>query len=174
VFPGEACLCGSGKRYGDCCQPKHLWHPICPNPGGEDSGYSLLKPQRVTFRNVDGDAIRERLMAERRLRCTDTSRASTFWIFFGEPPVVDQYGILCFGDFELKHNRTLVVTGVSDLRMQTLLALLQEIVANVLGEPRITYDTLPVIDKRTGKSRVLRPSQSQPSRRRSKRKRRRR
>jgi hypothetical protein len=174
VFPRGACLCGSSKRYGDCCQPKHLWHPICPNPGGRDSGYSLVKPQKAIFRNVDGDAIRERLTADRRLRCTDTSRASAFWIFFGEPPVEDQYGILCFGDFELEHNHTLVVTGMSDLRMQTLLALLQEIVANVLEEPRITYDTLPVIDKRTGKSRVLRPSQSQPSRRRSKRKRRRR
>jgi hypothetical protein len=75
VFPTEACLCGRGKRYGDCCQPKHLWHSICPNPGGEDSGYSLLKPQKATFRNVDGDAIRERLMADRRLCCTDTSRA---------------------------------------------------------------------------------------------------
>jgi hypothetical protein len=122
---------------------------------------------------VDGDAIHERLMADRRLRCTDASQASAFWIFFGDPPVEEEYGILCFGDIELKRNHTLLVSTMSDLRMQTLLALLQEIAGDLLSEPRITYDAVLVINKETGKTQEKRPSRSQTSRRRKKRKRRR-
>jgi len=154
VLPREKCLCGSGKRYRDCCQPKRLWHPVCPRPGGPGSGFSLTGPQSARFRDVDGDAIRERLMADARLRCTDTSRASSFWILFGDPPVEEEYGILCFGDVELTRDRTLVVSAISDLRMQALLARLREIAGDLLGEPGVTYDEVPVIDRATNKSRM--------------------
>jgi len=172
VFPNEACLCGSGKRYGACCQPERLWHPVCPNPGRQ--GYSLVKPQKATFRNVNGNVVRERLMADRRLRCTDTSQASAFWVFHGYPPVEDQYGFLCFGDIELKHNRTLLVTAMSDLRMQTLLALLQELAGDCLIEPHMSQDPVLVIDKNTGKMRSIRSSKLQSSKRRSRQRRHRR
>lgn len=173
VFSGEPCLCGSGKSYGECCQPKRLWHPVCLNPGGPNKGYSLVKPQKARFRDVDGDTIRERLMADRRLRCTDASQASAFWIFFGDPSVEEEYGTHCFGDIELKRNHTLLVSTMSDLRMQTLLTLLQEIAGDLLSEPRIAYDAVPLINKETGKAQEQRPSRSQTSRRRKKRKRRR-
>lgn len=172
VFPNEPCMCGSGKRYGDCCQLKNLWHPVCPNPGRQ--GYSLVKPQTATFRSVNGDVIRERLMADRRLRCTDNSQASAFWIFHGHPAVEDQYGFLCFGDLELKHNHTLLVTAMSDLRMQTLLALLQELAGDCLGDPRMSQDPMWVIDKQTGKMKRIRESRHRSSKRRSRRRRRRR
>ena len=113
-------------------------------------------------------------MADWRLRCTDTSQASAFWVFHGHPAVEEQYGILCFGDVELKHNRTLLVTGMSDLRMQTLLALLQEIAGDCLGEPRVSHDPVMVIDKNTGEMRSVGSSKPQSSKRRSRRRRHRR
>ena len=160
VRPREKCLCGSGKRYRDCCQLERLWYPVCPNPGGPGSGFSLNRPQTARFQDVNGGAIRERLMADRRLRCTDDEPAGGFWILFGDPYVEEAYGILCFGDIELERDRTLVVTAMSDLRMETLLALLREIASDLLGEPRITYDKIPVIDKQTGRARMQRASQS--------------
>jgi len=153
ALPREACLCGSGRRYGDCCQPKRFWYPICPNPGME--GYSLTAPQSATFGDVDGAAIRQRLMADPRFRCTDDSRASAFWIYHGDPAVEDQYGLLCFGDLELKDDRSLLVTAMSDLRMQTLLAVLREVAGELLDEPRRSRDSNLVIDKRTGKMRTV-------------------
>jgi hypothetical protein len=109
---------------------------------------------------VDGDVVRERLMADRRLHCTDDSLASSFWAYWGDPPIEEQYGIFCFGDVELGGNHILVVTAMSDLRMQALLGLLREITGDLLGEPRITYGDIPMIDKRTGKTRVQRASRS--------------
>lgn len=69
VLPGEDCLCGSGKAYRDCCRPRRYWHPICPNAIG--SGYSLVSSQSATFRDVAGEVIRERLMADARLHCVE-------------------------------------------------------------------------------------------------------
>ena len=174
LLPREKCLCGSGKRYGDCCQHERLWYPVSPNPGGPDNGFSLNRPQTARFRNVDGGAMDERLMADRRLRCTMDEPGNGFWILFGDPYVEEAYGILCFGDIELKQNRTLVVGAMSNLRMETLLALLREIAGDLLGEPRITYGEIPVIDKQTGKSRMQRAShpRGQAPKRRKRRKRR--
>lgn len=54
---------------------------------------------------------------------------------------------------ELKDNRTLLVTAMSDLRMRVLLDLLQEIAGDILGEPQMERDPVPAIDKRTRKPR---------------------
>jgi len=172
AFAHETCLCGSGRPFGNCCRPKRLWHPICPNPGLE--GYSLTKPQSATFRNVDGDAIRERLMAAPQLRCTEADPDRVFWVFHGDPVLEDQYGRLCFGDLELKHNRILLVTAMSDLRLQTLLVFLSEVVGQHLGKPQTKQDPILGIDKQTNKMRTITASGRQPPRRRSGRKRRRR
>lgn len=153
LHPSEDCLCGSGKRYGKCCQPKRLWHPVCPNPDGEK--YRLIQPQTAKFHSINGEKIREHLMANPRLRCTDTSQDSAFWILHGHPPIEDQYGFLCFGDFELKHNRTLLVSAMSDLRMEILLDLLLENAPIGLGKPRISRGSVYVIDKNTGKTRAV-------------------
>lgn len=167
--PREACLCGSGRRYRDCCQSKRFWHPICPNPGME--GYSLTKPQNAIFHPVDGAAVRERLAADPRFRCTEDTPARAFWAFHGDPVIEDRYGLLCFGDLELKKNRILLVTAMSDLRMQTLLAVLQEIASDLLGDPRRSRDPDVVIDKRTGKSRTIESAKPRSRRRRRRRKR---
>jgi hypothetical protein len=114
-------------------------------------------------------------MADRRLRCTDEYPRNGFWILFGDPYVEETYGILCFGDIELKQGRTLVVDAMSDLRMETLMAVLREIAGDLLGEPRITYGGIPAIDKRTGDMRMQRavPSRGVAPKRRKRRKRRR-
>lgn len=143
--PTQLCLCGSGKPYRACCQRERLWRPICPNSGMQ--GYSLVAPQAATFHQVDGPAIRERLIADLHLRCVDRSPESSFWLLWGDPPVEDQYGILCFGDIELKQNHTLVVSAMSDPRMRVLLDQLGEIAGDCLGEPLLSRDVAPTIDK---------------------------
>ncbi len=145
ALPADACLCGSGMSYGRCCRPKPDWQPVCPNPDGQ--GYSLVKPQSATFHGVDGTAIQARLSGDARFRCVDDSRNNSFWILWGDPPVEDPYGILCLGDVELKKNRTLLVTAMSDLRMRVLLDLLTEIAGDLLSSPEMQYDRIPVIRK---------------------------
>jgi hypothetical protein len=145
VLPTQPCLCGSGKLYRACCQRQRMWRPVCPNPGMR--GYSLVAPQVATFRQVNGPAVRERLRADVRLRGVDTSPESSFWVLWGDPPTEDRYGILCFGDVELKQNHTLVVSAMSDLRMRVLLAVLEEIAGDYLGEPLMSRDPAPAIDK---------------------------
>ena len=169
-LPEELCLCGSGKRYGDCCQLERMWRPICPNPGDPDLTYSLLQPQTARLEEVDGEAIRWRLAADPRLYCTFDEPQSSFWILFGHPALEDRYGVLCFGDIELKQGRTLIVTAMSDLRMQALMAVLQKAIGDWIGEPQITYSDVPLIGKpMVGMRQVRRASRSQPSRRRRKR-----
>lgn len=144
--PEDDCLCGSGKPYGKCCRLKPAWHPICADPGM--SGYSLLAPQSATYANVDGDAVRKRLVADHRLHCVDDGLESSFWLHWGEPAVESEYGMLCFGDLELKQNRTLLVTALSDRRMRVLRDLLQELFGDSLGAPQLARDPIPTIDKK--------------------------
>ena len=152
LLPKDDCLCGSGKAYCDCCQLQNYWHPVCPNPRMQ--GYSLVRPQSATFQDVDGQTIRKRLMDSASLQCVENSFESSFWLFWGSPPMQNQYGILCFGDLELKENKTFLVSAMSDLRMQVLLDLLFDIAKDCLGTPQIRHDATPIIDKRTRKLRT--------------------
>ena len=145
VRPEDACLCGSGNTYRICCQPKRYWHPICLNPDAE--GYSLLAPQSARFHPVDGTALRDRLTEDTRWVCVEDRPKKSFWIFWGDPALEDPYGILCFGDLEIKQNRTLLVTAMSDLRMRILLQSLKEIFGDRLGVPEITHDQAEVVGK---------------------------
>ena len=145
----DICLCGSGRIYGACCRQERYWRPLCLNPDGKS--YSLLAPQSATFHRVDGTTLRGHLMGDKRLYCVDDSMKSSFWIYWGDPALEDQYGILCFGDIELKRNRTLLVTAMSDLRMQTLLEVLKLLADDELGEPYIIHDRVQMIDKRNSR-----------------------
>lgn len=149
VRPNAPCLCGSGKVYRDCCRLQLYWYPICPDPGL--NGYSLMDLQSATFENVNSPALRERLMEDIRLQCTVDLPDTGFWIYWGDPALDDQYGTLCFGDIELKQNRTLLVTAMSQVRMRTLLDLLNEIAADLVTKPKMHHDSVLVVDKRTGK-----------------------
>ena len=144
----DACLCGSEKIYAICCQPKRYWHPICPNP--DMNGYSLVAPQTAKFYSVEGTELRKQLLKDTRLHCVENSVKRSFWTYWGEPALKDQYGVLCFGDFELKENNLLIVTAMSELRMNVLLGVLKEITHNKLCDAEITYDKTDefIIDKR--------------------------
>ncbi len=151
VKPEDACLCGSGQPYQDCCRPKPLWQPICHNPGAQD--YSLVVPQEALFKQVDGATLRERFRDDPRLVCVEDTPDSGFWILWGDPAVETEYGMICFGDLELKPDNSLLVTAMSDTRMHILLDLLQEIAADCLGpSPKITKDPPPVLQKPAQKS----------------------
>jgi hypothetical protein len=103
---------------------------ICRNPGIE-TAFSPYKSQTATFSKVDGAAVREKLSADERLICTEDTPKRGFWTYWGAPYLEAEYGILCFWDIELKHNRTLIVTALSEIRMQTLL----DVVRDAIGEP---------------------------------------
>ncbi len=155
--PNDLCLCSSGKRFRDCCRARSYSHPLCPNPGAES--FSLLAPQEVTFKNVNSPLVRERLMEDVRLQCVDDTVNSAFWVYWGDPALdTPPYGTLCFGDIELKRNRTLYVTAMSDLRMQTLLTLLREVLGDEFKPSPIRYDAVSVIDKQTGERVKIRPA----------------
>ena len=141
----DICLCGSGKTFDACCRQKRYWHPVCPNP--DRKGYSLLASQTAKFHPVNGTNLREQLMEDVRLYCVEDRIKKSFWIYWGDPALKDQYGINCFGDIELKQNRTLLVTAMSDLRMQLLLNMLKELAGERLGDPIITYNQMQTIDK---------------------------
>jgi hypothetical protein len=149
VKPNELCLCGSGRRYGQCCRPKPNWYIICYNPGMK--GYSEAVPQQVTITAVDPLTLKRRLSDDPRLAITEDTPTGGFWIYWDEPALEDpEYGIICFGDLELRPDGSLLVTAMSDVRMQTLLDLLQEIVADCLEpvppiqkEPPLALKKLP-------------------------------
>jgi hypothetical protein len=132
VKPGEPCLCGSGRRYGQCCRPKRAWQIICANPGMK--GYSGVVPQKVAIEVLDAPTLKQRLKDDPRLAITEDIPGGGFWIYWGDPYLEDPaYGVICFGDLELKPDGSLQVTAMSDVRMQALLGLLAEIAADCLG-----------------------------------------
>ena len=160
-LPCEAdapCLCGSGKVYRDCCRRERYWHPICPNPGL--AGYNLMRLQSATFTPIDGVVWRERLLDDIRLQCVEYNPQRSFWLYWGDPALDDQYGTLCFGDIELKNGHTLHLTAMSNVRMQTLLDLLNELATTPLPPPKMAHDKVEMIDKVTGKHVKMRPSRT--------------
>ncbi len=113
-------------------------------------------PQEVPIKVVDPPTLKQRLDDDPRLAITSDTPGGGFWILWGDPALEDpQYGILGFGDLELKSDGTLVVIAMSNLRMQILLDLLQEIAAECLGPvPKITKKPLrPIKKKRKRKGR---------------------
>ena len=154
----ELCMCGSGKPFEACCRQEQYWWPFCADP--ELEGFSLLAPQSLTFRQIDGAVLRERLMEDDRLNCTDDRPESGSWSYWGDMTIKTKgYGIVGFGELEIKHNHTLVVTVSSDLRRQVLLKFLKETAGDLLGKPEHKYLSIEVFDKRIGKSRTLPPLQ---------------
>jgi hypothetical protein len=139
----ELCPCGSGKRFGICCRPLPYWRPVCPNPGMQ--GYSLLRPQSAHFTNIPADAVHAFLQNNEQLYDVEDKPQRGFWTYWGDPAFdTPPYGTLCFGDLELQENGLLLVTVLSDRRMEVLLDLLQPL---NLDAPQIQRDPLPRIEK---------------------------
>jgi hypothetical protein len=145
--PDDPCLCGSGKRYAFCCQHQRMWHPICPNPGS--IGFSLIKPQSVTYNSIDRAWLLRILTKDPSFYCVENSMSKCFWLYWGNPALEKDFGILCFGDIELQNNNTLIVRAMSDTRMGVLLDVLGRITQDRLGHAVIKYEKLDgyLIDK---------------------------
>jgi SEC-C motif-containing protein len=131
----DLCPCDSGKPFGACCQPLPYWRPVCPNPGMQ--GFSLMHLQVARFTNIPTNIVHDFLQEDERLYCVEDTPRRSFWIFWGDPALDAQYGTLCFGDFELRKNRTLVITALSDVRMEVLLELVRPL---ELGTPQMQLD----------------------------------
>jgi hypothetical protein len=155
--PEQSCLCSSGKRYGACCRMKRYWHPICPNP--DMAAYSLIAWQSATFTAIDGPTVRDRLLGAIELHDVEDTPHHSFWTYWGEPALRAEFGILCFGDFELKDD-TLLVMAMSEPRMRVLLNLLSEIAGDCLGKPQIQHQAVKMADKRTGQYVEIMPSRA--------------
>ncbi len=138
----DPCPCGSGKPFGSCCQPLPYWRPLCPNPGRQ--GYSLMHSQSARFTNIPADAVYDFLQDDARLYCVEDTPHHVFWVYWGDPALDNPYGTLCFGDFELQENHTLLVTALSDARMEVLLELVRPL---NLGTPQMQLDPFPRLEK---------------------------
>ncbi len=153
--PKDPCLCGSGQPYGACCRPKPAWQPICHNPGAQD--FSFLAPQEALFKRVAAPTLKQRLDDHPWLAIVDDTPHGGFWILWGDFALEDpRLGIMCFGDLELRPDGSLLVTAMSDVRMQTMLDMLQETAADCLDSPEITKDPIPQLRKRPNKGRKKR------------------
>ncbi len=154
------CPCGSSERFGACCQPLPYWRPVCPNPGMQ--GHSLLVYQSATFTDVSWDEVYDFLQEDLRLFCVEDTQKRAFWLYWGDPALESPYGTFCFGDFELKENRTLVITALSDVRMKVLLDLLNPL---NLGTPQLQRESAAHQEKISRKlSRVKRQWKSRSHR----------
>jgi hypothetical protein len=142
----DDCPCGSGKLYRVCCRRKSQWPLFCPNPGL--TGYSLLRPQTAIFTEIDGMTLGPKLMDEERLYCVENTLKRAFWLYWGTPALQAAYGMCSFGDLELIEAHTLIVTAMSDYRMQVMRNLLKSIAGDTLGNPQIERESVKHIPKR--------------------------
>jgi len=107
-------------------------------------GYSLMHSQSARFTNIPADAVYASLQDDERLYCVEDTPHRVFWVYWGEPALDVPYGTLCFGDFELQDNHTLLVTALSDARMEVLLELVRPL---KLGTPQMHRNPLPRLEK---------------------------
>jgi hypothetical protein len=138
----DLCPCGSGNQFGACCQPLPYWQLVCLNPGMQ--GYSPLRSQSARFTTITADEVHKFLQEDERLYCVEDTPQRAFWIYWGDPASDVPYGTVCFGDFELQENHTLLVTALSDVRMKVLLELLRPL---NLGTPQMQLNSLTRVDK---------------------------
>ena len=103
-----------------------------------------MHSQSARFTDLPADAVYDFLHDDVRLYCVEDTPHRVFWIYWGDPALDVRYGTLCFGDFELQENHTLLITALSDTRMETLLELVRPL---KLGTPQIQLDPSPSLEK---------------------------
>jgi len=107
-------------------------------------GYSLMRSQSARFTNIPADAVYAFLQNDERLYCVEDTPDRAFWVYWGELELDVPYGTLCFGDFELQENHTLLITALSDARMEVLLELVRPL---NLGTPQIQQEPFRHLEK---------------------------
>jgi hypothetical protein len=133
--PESLCPCGSGWGFEHCCQRLPYWQPVCSNP--DMQGYSQVQPISARFTNIPADAIYIALQGDERLYCIEDTPQHVFWLYWGKPAFEIPQGILSFGDIELLDGHTLLISALSDPRMEMLLELVHPF---KLGIPQIQRD----------------------------------
>jgi hypothetical protein len=144
----EPCLCGSGQLFRQCCRQQPFIPTICPDPGLQ--GYSILRYHTASFSIPDGNALRQRLHDDMRLHCVEDTPARTFWLVWGAPALENRYGIICFGDLELRDQHTLIVTALSPVRLRWILTILEQTLPPGVASPTLTISSIQWIERRTG------------------------
>jgi hypothetical protein len=132
----ESCPCGSGKQFGSCCSPLPYWRPVCLNPGKQ--GYSLVQGQFARYSNIPVDEIYAFLKEDERLYCTEDTPEHVFWTYWGDPAFDLPQGRLSFGDIELLERQTLLLSALSDARMEMLLEFVRPL---KLSTPQMEKDS---------------------------------
>ena len=143
--PEKSCPCGSGRIFAKCCQPLPYWRLLCPNPDMQD--YNFVRPQSARFTSVPTQTVHAFLQNDERLYCVEDTPKRAFWLYWGDPAYdTPPYGTICFGDLELQKPHTLLVTVMSDRRMEILLDLLRPL---ELATPEVQLDSLSYPPKPT-------------------------
>jgi len=84
------------------------------------------------------------LQDDERLYCVQDTPQRAFWPYWGDPAFdTPPYATVCFGDLELQED-ALLISGLSDARMEVLLDLLSPL---GLGTPKIQRDAFPRLEK---------------------------
>jgi hypothetical protein len=143
----DLCPCGSGKSFGACCRPLPYWRVVCPNPGME--GFSLMRPQTARFMDIPADEVYAFLNDDERLYGVEDRPQRAFWIYWGDPALDAIYGTVCFGDFELQEKHTLLITALSDTRMEVLLDLVRPL---NLSTPQMKLEPFTRVEKQPQKT----------------------
>jgi hypothetical protein len=113
-------------------------------------GYSLVRPQTARFTSAANQTVHAFLQNDERLYCVEDTSERAFWLYWGDPAYdTPSYGTICFGDFERQEPHTLLVSALSERRMEVLLDLLRPL---ELGTPHMQFDALPYPPKPTRKT----------------------
>jgi hypothetical protein len=107
-------------------------------------GYSLINPQTARFTHIPADEVYEFLRDDERLHCMEDTPQRAFWLYWGDPAFDTPHGTLCFGDFELQEDHTLLITALSAVRMEMLLDLVRPL---NLGTPQRQTEFFPPMEK---------------------------
>lgn len=138
----DPCPCGGGQRFAFCCRLLPYWRPVCLNPDRQE--YSLVQPQSARFTDVSAAALSMFLQHDQRLYCVEETPQRLFWTYWGYPASDCPQGKQCFGDIELLENRTLLLTALSDIRMEMLQELVHPFTS---GIPHRQHEPLPRLEK---------------------------
>lgn len=127
----DLCPCGSTKRFVDCCSHKPRWNMLVPNPALK--GYDVMRPASVTYVISDMELVVERLQTDPRFKMVD--RESPHWLFLDSPPRISKYGMVNFGDVDIKEAGRLRLETMSARRMQYLREIVEDMCGSALSLP---------------------------------------
>ena len=104
-----------------------------------------MSSDSVTYIITDKDLIFERLQSDSRFRLVD--RENHHWLFLDSPPQISKYGIMSFGDVDIKEGGSLRLETLSHNRMKYLRDIIEDMYGNALSIPFCEEGELVTIPK---------------------------